>query len=87
MSDSVDALVAAASRPGSNIAAAWVLHALWLVACNSGGAFVPRVRTVLQLGQELLVGLSDSWRVQLRGVVAPMLCSYVRRLHHTATMP
>eukprot|EP00198_Chlamydomonas_reinhardtii_P002746 XP_001692082.1 predicted protein [Chlamydomonas reinhardtii] len=60
VSDSVDALVAAASRPGSNIAAAWVLHALWLVACNSGGAFVPRVRTVLQLGQELLVSSFES---------------------------
>ncbi|KAG2435720.1 hypothetical protein HXX76_006917 [Chlamydomonas incerta] len=60
VSSSVDALVAAASRPGSNTAAAWVLHALWLVACNSGGAFVPRVRTILQLGQELLVSSFES---------------------------
>ncbi len=53
---SVEALVAAGSRPGSAAAAAWALHGLWLVACSSGGAFVPRVKTSLQLAQELLVG-------------------------------
>ncbi len=50
-----DALVAAASRPGSSSAAAWALHALQLVAASGGGAWVPRVRTGLTLAQELLV--------------------------------
>ncbi|GFR48876.1 hypothetical protein Agub_g10725 [Astrephomene gubernaculifera] len=57
---SVEGLVAAASRPGNAAGAAWVLHGLWLVASSSGGAFVPRVRTSLQLGQELLVSSYES---------------------------
>ncbi|GLC70784.1 hypothetical protein PLESTF_001032900 [Pleodorina starrii] len=57
---SAEALVAGASRPGCAGAAAWVLHGLWLVACSGGGAFVPRVKTSLQLGQELLVSSFES---------------------------
>ncbi|GIM08365.1 hypothetical protein Vretimale_12395, partial [Volvox reticuliferus] len=60
VASSTEALVAAASRPGCAAAAAWVLHGLYLVASSAGGAFVPRVKTSLQLGQELIVSSFDS---------------------------